>query len=93
MEVGFEIAYHEAVIHKDIPRLPKVWRTVVRTAVASKLAVHPDIFGVPLRRSLKGYRKLRVGDYRIVFRIDGKTVKIFVIEHRSVVYRLALKRI
>jgi mRNA-degrading endonuclease RelE of RelBE toxin-antitoxin system len=43
--------------------------------------------------SLKGYRKLKVGDYRIVLRIEGEVVKVFVIQHRSVVYVTAPKRL
>lgn len=93
MAVTFEILYHEAVVREDIPCLPKVWRERVRSIIGSKLAIHPDIFGIPLRRSLKGYRKLRVGDYRIVFRIEGGGVKLFAIAHRSVVYELVLKRL
>jgi len=43
----------------------------------------PELYGKPLRRSLKGYRKLRVGDYRVIFRIEKHFIKIFVIQHRS----------
>ena len=53
----------------------------------------PDVFGIPLRRSLKGHRKLRVGDYRIVFRIEKKTVLILAILHRSVVYQRTSRRV
>ena len=82
----FQILYHEEVVRLDMPRLPSLWRDKIRQAIETKLAVHPEIFGKPLRRSLKGYRKLRVGDYRVVFRIETKSVKILAILHRSVVY-------
>ncbi len=89
----FRVLYHYLVVRNDIPRLPTVWQKNVRRAIESKLTAKPDMYGKPLRRSLKNYRKLRVGDYRIIFRIEGNTVKIFAIQHRSVIYSVAEKRL
>ena len=89
----FKIFYHEFVVRNDIPKLPRVWKKNVRRTIELKLVIKPDVYGKPLRRSLKGYRKVRVGDYRVIFRIEGETVKILAIQHRSVVYSAAEKRI
>jgi mRNA interferase RelE/StbE len=89
----FKIDYHHLVVAVDIPNIPEVWRKKVRLAIETKLTTHPDLYGKPLRRSIAGYRKLRVGDYRIVFRIEGRTVKIMIIEHRSIVYKMIKRRI
>lgn len=86
MVANFSVVYHEAVVKHDIPRLSAAIRRQIQSAIELKLTTHPEHFGKPLRRSLKGYRKLRVGDYRVIFRIEGRDVKIFVIQHRSVVY-------
>lgn len=50
--------------------------------------VDPIGFGKPLRYSLKGHRRLRVSDYRIVYRIEPeiKTVIIVAIKHRKDIY-------
>lgn len=50
--------------------------------------IDPIGFGKPLRYSLKGHRRLRVSDYRIVYRIDpdANTVVIVSIKHRKDVY-------
>jgi mRNA interferase RelE/StbE len=93
MGVNFEIRYHTAVVREDIPKLAQIVRDQIKHAIEKKLTTFPDQYGKPLRRSLKGYRKLRVGDYRVIFRIDGKIVKIFIIQHRSVVYKKSKKRI
>ena len=85
--MNFKILYHELVVKKDIPQLSQNTKKLVREAIEKKLATFPEHFGKPLRRSLKGYRKLRVGDYRIIFRIDASAVKIFLIQHRSIVYK------
>ena len=91
--MSFEIRYHEAVVSQDIPKLSQKWRDVIKNAIEKKLTSNPEVFGKPLRHSLKGYRKLRVGDYRVVFYIERETVKVLAIQHRSVVYKILKKRI
>ncbi len=88
MAIRFKVVYQLEVTQEDIPRIAELWREKIKSAIADKLATHPDVYGRPLRRSLRGYRKLRVGDYRVVFRIDAVLVKIFAIAHRSVVYKI-----
>ena len=89
----FAIKYHHLVVKEDIPRLSNAYKRRIKENIERKLAERPEIFGEPLRKSLKGYRKLRVGDYRIIFKVQGKTIYILLIEHRSVVYREINKRI
>ncbi len=90
--MNFEVVYHELVINDDIPKLSASWRIKIRRAIESRLRTQPEFYGKPLRKSLKGYRKLRVEDYRVIFRIEAKTVKIIMIAHRSVVYSKVAKR-
>lgn len=93
MEVKYTVLYAQEVIEEDIPCLASAARTRIKTAIEAKLTTAPETYGKPLRRSLKGYRKLRVGDYRVVFRIEAKTVKVFVIQHRRIVYDIANARV
>ena len=89
----FEIIYHELVIKEDISKLDNTTKQRIKNSIEKKLVSRPEVFGKPLRKSIKGYRKLRVGDYRVIFKIEEKTVKIFAIQHRSEVYKNAKKRI
>ncbi len=89
----FNIIYHYLVVRDDIPKLSGEWKEKIRRAIEGRLRTHPDLYGKPLRRSLKGYRKLRVGDYRVIFKIEKDIVKILIIQHRSVVYTTTEKRI
>lgn len=91
MEVRFHVIYHSLIVSEDIPRLSSSWKEKVRRAIEEKLTVEPELYGKPLRRSLKNYRKLRVGDYRVIYRIEKQTIKIFIIQHRSVVYAAVAK--
>lgn len=88
----YTIYYHAGVVSVDIPKLGGGEKRLIRNAIERKLMEAPEIFGVPLRGDLAGFRKLRVGDYRIVFTIKGGRVMVFLIEHRSVVYAKMGKR-
>jgi mRNA interferase RelE/StbE len=87
MGVVFNIVYHALVVKEDTQRLSSADKLRVKEAIEEKLTSEPEAFGKPLRRSLKGYRKLRVGDYRVIFRIEKQTVKVFYIGHRSTIYQ------
>ncbi len=90
--MSYAVEYHRIVVRDDIPKLDSVIKARIKAAIEQKLMTRPDIFGIPLRHSTKGHRKLRVRDYRIVFRIEGRKVKIAIIEHRSVIYKMLLNR-
>lgn len=92
MGLEFSILYHHKVVCDDIPMLSSSWKGRMKNAIEEKLSLTPERFGKPLRQSLRGYRKLRVGDYRIVFRIEKRSVFILAILHRSVVYKDAARR-
>ncbi|MBT3292775.1 type II toxin-antitoxin system RelE/ParE family toxin [Candidatus Peregrinibacteria bacterium] len=80
------VTYSTLLNTKEIQRFPKPDLKRIKKTIEDKLTTNPEAFGKPLRFSLKGHRSLRVGDYRIIFRIENDTVKILVISHRSVVY-------
>lgn len=90
---GFAFKYHELVIQNDIPKLDSGYRKRIQTAITEKLSTRPELFGIPLRHSLKGNWKLRAHDYRIIFTIAGMSVFILIIQHRSVIYKALLARI
>jgi len=89
----YKLVYHPVVVTKDIPKLSENWKVIIRQTLEERLTTHPDLYSKPLRRSLKGHRKLRVGDYRVVFKIEGQKVFVIGIIHRSVVYKHVLKRL
>ena len=84
----YKIEYLISVVKEDIPLLPKKIKSVIKRAIEERLMLDPIGFGKPLRYSLKGHRRLRVSDYRIVYRInpENKTVIIIAIKHRKDVY-------
>ncbi len=88
----YKINYHP-LVWQDVKKIPRVWLERINFSIEGRLVTSPDIFGKPLRRPLQGYRKLRVGDYRVIFKIDKNLIRILLIQHRSVVYKQVGKRI
>jgi len=85
--VSYRIEYFESVLREDIPSLSLSAKQQIRKAIEKKLTSHPVEFGKPLRYSLKGARRLRVGDYRVIYRIEsGDVVLVIKIGHRKEVY-------
>lgn len=80
------VRYHPDVRDKDIPKIDKAMRQRIKSAIELRLMTEPEKYGEPLRRTLKGYRKLRVGDYRIVYKIENQYIFILGIAHRKIVY-------
>ncbi len=64
----------------------------LKKAIETRLTSAPHQFGETLRKTLGGYWKLRVGDYRVVFKISGAVVYVLGIIHREKVYEKIGKR-
>jgi mRNA interferase RelE/StbE len=84
---GFQVYYHHLVIQKDIPKLDQSSRKKIQKAIGQKLAAKPQKYAKPLQNTLKGLWSLRVGDWRVVFKISGNEIWILRIGHRREVYQ------
>ena len=84
----YTIVYAERVSKKDIPKLSAPVKRRIRTAIEQKLTLDPLHFGKPLKYSFQGHHRLRVGDYRVIYRIDPQAATVYVvaIRHRKDVY-------
>ena len=82
----FSIIYHSD-IPQDIASLPKNIKLRIKKAIEMRLLVDPVKYGEPLRRTLKGYRKMRVGDYRVIYSVKLHKIIVLKIGHRKEVYK------
>ena len=89
----YKLKYHPDVKRSDLPKIDAKNRNMIKRAIEKRLATHPETYGKPLQRTLKGYWKLRVGDYRIIFKVSSDDILILGIIHRKEAYRLIKKRI
>lgn len=91
--MSFELTYHPDVKSVDLPLIDTKLRRRIKNAIETRLTTAPHQYGEPLRKTLKGYWKLRVGDYRVVFKIVENEVWILGIIHRKNIYEKIGKRI
>ena len=85
--MSYRVEYLESVVQEDIPALSKEVKDRIRRAIERKLTSHPIEFGKPLRYSLRGARRLRVNDWRVIYTIEPPDVVLVLkIGHRKEVY-------
>jgi mRNA interferase RelE/StbE len=82
----YTIEYLETA-KEDLSLLPKNIKKTIENAIYERL-IDPIMFGKPLRYNLKEYHSLRVGDYRVIYKVEKKqqNVLIVAIKHRKYVY-------
>ena len=91
--MDYIIVYHPDVQKEDLLRIPQNMKEAIRRAIETRLVPEPELAGEPLRQSLKGHRKLRVGDYRVIYRIERYKVVVLKIGHRKDVYAKVFSRL
>jgi len=93
----YKVQYHRLVVEKDFKNVPKADINKILKAVHKKLTLDPIAFGKPLACELVGYFRLRVGMYRLIYRVSAGEVTVFVlkvgIRKDFIVYQEATKRL
>jgi mRNA interferase RelE/StbE len=72
------ITYHKDV-EKDLKRVGSFAAKRILQAIDTKLTKAPLEFGNPLTGNLMPLRKLRVGDYRVVYQVMNHQVLVYVL--------------
>lgn len=72
---------------RDFRRLPRQAKRRIDEAI--RLLAENPYLGKVLRGELVGYRSLRVGDYRVIYRINEarEVVLLLSVRHRRAAYR------
>lgn len=91
--MAYIIIYHPDIPKEDLSGIPRNIKDIIRRAIETRLMFDPFLFGEPLRQSLKGHRKLRVGDYRVIYRVEGGKIIVLKIGRRKDIYRKVLLRL
>ena len=82
----YSIVFDKRVIDEDLPKIPMPYKEQIKRAIRERLSIEPVKLGKPLKYSLNGLRRLRVGDWRIIYRINNETVEIIKIGNRKDIY-------
>jgi mRNA interferase RelE/StbE len=95
--VTYRIVVDELVLKKDFRKIGLEDQRKIIRAIRQRLATRPKDYGEPLRGELKGFWKLRVGQFRVIYEIheDQVVVSVIMVGFRrdEEVYRAALGRL
>lgn len=93
----YKIFYHKLVLSKDFKKVPKGDLRKIINAIHKKLFLSPETFGKPLQSELKGYFRLRIDPYRVIYRIEKERIFVFIVQiglrKDFIVYLEAAKRL
>ncbi len=92
----WEIIYHKDV-DDDLKSVgPSAAKRIIKT-INQKLVREPEKFGAPLSHHLSDFRKLRIGDFRVVYKVLHTKVIVFVLavgpRRDKEIYRCASHRL
>ena len=90
----YSVVVDVLVLKKDFQKIgPEDQRKIIR-AIRHRLTTRPKDYGKPLKGELKGFWKLRVGQFRVIYEIrdDQVVVSVIMVGFRrdEEVYRAAL---
>lgn len=97
MNVVWKIRIHELVLTSDFKTITVSDQKAIFKNIRKKLSLAPKSYGKPLSGELKGYWRLRVGDYRVIYKIKEDRVEVLVIKvgirrddkvYKDLLYRL-----
>lgn len=84
----WNVVIHKLVLNDDFKRVDPSSRRLIFKSIYKKLSKDPESYGSPLSGEYKGYRKLKVAHYRVVYRIIKKQIMIVVIDVIKLFYLL-----
>lgn len=88
------IYYDDRVLKSDLDQIDREASLRIRSAIENKLIINPFLYSKPLSGFAALYYKFRVGDYRIVFRVNGtQLIVVVLISHRKDVYKKLKSRL
>ena len=76
----WKIKIHKLVVDEDFKKIDAKDKSTIIKTIYKKLSVSPREYGTPLKYQLKGYWKLRIADYRAIYRIENKQIFVFVLK-------------
>jgi len=93
----WQVKIHRLIIEEDFKKISQKKRSGILRTIFKKLGTDPERFGAPLRYELQGLRKLRIDDYRVVYRVEKQEIQVLVlkvgIRRDSEVYREMQRRL
>lgn len=87
-QVRYRIEYTAEVVEQQLSGLPRTIRERILKAIEARLTLAPLDYEKPLQSNFKNHRRLRVVDYRVIYRVYEEKILVLIVEidHRKDVY-------
>jgi mRNA interferase RelE/StbE len=76
----WKIKIHRLVLEEDFKSIGRSEQEIILKNIRKKLSVDPEGYGKALLGELRGYWRLRVGDYRVIYKIQRDIIQVLVIK-------------
>ena len=76
----WQVKIHRLVWETDFKKLSLPQQKTILKVIAKKLVLDPHNYGQPLRGEFSGYWRLRVEDFRVIYRIINEQVLVLVVK-------------
>ena len=76
----YKVLIDELVFSEDFKRIDRPSQQRIIKAVRDKLSTEPKAYGKALGGDLKGFWRLRVGQYRVIYQVLESEVTVYVIK-------------
>ncbi|MFA4889486.1 MAG: type II toxin-antitoxin system RelE/ParE family toxin [Candidatus Omnitrophota bacterium] len=97
MSAAWKVKIHRLVLADDFKHISRPQQLAILKAIDKKLSLDPHAYGKPLVGELKGYWRLRAGDYRVIYKIHQEAIEVLVVKvgirRDDAVYLEMLKRL
>lgn len=80
MNIIWKIKIHKLILSEDFKHISYPDQKLILRDIRKKLSLNPKSYGEPLRGELKGYWRLRVGDYRVIYKTREEIIEVLVIK-------------
>lgn len=79
-------------VEEDLRPIGRLHQKRILSAIESRLATQPVRYGKPLGGTMAGLRRIRVGDFRIAYQVEGSRVIVWAVKHRKEIYAELARR-
>lgn len=97
MNPAWRIKIHKLVLSEDFKAIGPSEQKIIFKNIRKKLSLDPKGYGKPLSGELKGYWRLRIKDYRVIYKIIEEVIEVLIIKigirrdeevYKKLIYRL-----
>jgi len=93
----WQIKIHNLVLKEDFKKIDPPTQKLILKTIFKKLSIDPEGYGEKLKYGLKGYWKLKISDYRVIYRIEKDRILVLILKvgmrRDETVYREMLSRL